>query len=149
MYEWSGKKASGGEKLEGNKIASNIKNQRKGCELIFLDSEGSDDFWKLLGGKKEIKMVEKTVEEKKIHEVYELSESNGKLAFKKVAEGQLRYSMLKSEDVYVADLDDSIIVWVHLFFLIERLERRLLLMKNAMQSFTQTSTLFHITYFKF
>ena len=117
VYVWFGPKSSKPEQFQGRITAENIRDARKGCEMFVLDENGHDDFWRILGGKKELSEKEEEVDHhllhsKRKHELHELHEENGKFSFKKVAEGELKYNMLKSNDVFVCDVGDTIICWI-------------------------------------
>ena len=119
VYTWMGSKAAGSEKFKATQVANNIKNTRKGCEFERLESDGSDEFWEILGGKGTIKTKEEgdemEIQSQKKHVLFRLSDDkdgDGQMEFDKVAEGELKLSMLKSDDVFIADVGDSCVVWV-------------------------------------
>ena len=119
VYTWMGSKAAGSEKFKATQVANNIKNTRKGCEFERLESDGSDGFWSLLGGKGTIKTKEEgdemEIQSQKKHVLFRLSDDkdgDGQMEFDKIAEGDLKLSMLKSDDVFIADVGDACIVWV-------------------------------------
>jgi gelsolin len=119
LYTWMGENAAGSEKFKATQVANDLKNSRKGCSVERLETEGSDEFWKLLGGKGTIKTKDEgdamEVQAQRKPVLFKLSDDkdgDGKMEFDKVAEGELKLNMLKSDDVFIADVGDSCIVWV-------------------------------------
>jgi len=98
VYAWFGVKAGVNDKFKGNMICEEIRDSRKGVEIIHLTHEGSDDFWSTLGGKKPIKAKEEVnVDKVEKNELYQFVEDKkDKISFKKVAEGNLNHDMLKN-----------------------------------------------------
>jgi gelsolin len=118
VYQWIGEKATINEKFKANMMMHDIKDSRKGCEVIELTPAGSDDFWKLLGGKTTIKEADEGKPDdveghsQRTPELYVLTEDKSHFSFKKQAEGKLTMDMLKSTDSYIVDFGDNCCLWV-------------------------------------
>jgi gelsolin len=119
LHQWNGKKAGLQEKTKGAQIARAIDDERKGQPKIIVNEDGHEeaDFWKLLGGKGEVKAAaeggpddEENKGEKKL---FRLSDASGKLEFKEVASGNaVKRSLLDSKDVFVLDTGAEIFAWI-------------------------------------
>jgi gelsolin len=120
VFLWVGQKSDINESWKGVAVAEEMVGCRKPkCHLTRLEqkkgTDNNDTFWKLLGGKKTIKpdagddMVNHAARK---HELFQLSDRSGKCEFKKVAEGVLTYDLFKTDDVFIADVGDSVICWV-------------------------------------
>jgi hypothetical protein len=123
VYLWVGQKSNIDESWKGVAVSEELVGCRKPkCKLIRLEqkkgTDNDDTFWKLLGGHKKIKTAEEagqddmTSHATRKHELFQLSDKSGKLEFKKIAEGTLKYDMFKTDDVFIADVGDSVICWV-------------------------------------
>jgi len=114
VYAWFGVKAGINDKFKGNMICEEIRDSRKGVEIIHLTHDGSDDFWKALGGKKPIKTKEEVnVDKVEKNQLFEFVEDKkDKISFKKLAEGNLTHDMLKSDHTFIVDFGDQICVWI-------------------------------------
>jgi len=118
IYVWEGEGSSKSEKLRAALVAQNIKSNRKSAE-VFIEEEGkeTEGFWKKLGGKGKIKSAEEggddmLAQAAEIHKLYRLSDSSGKLEFTKISEGKILKVDFKTEDVFIADVGDLVIVWI-------------------------------------
>jgi len=94
VFVWHGKSASFKERTRSLKAAKDIKCLRKDCTLEELEHDGSEEFWKLLGGKTKIHSAEEGGEDledykSNIHDLFLLSDSSGKLKFSKVSSGKI------------------------------------------------------------
>jgi len=123
IYLWVGQKCDINESWKGVTVADELVAVRKPkAKLIRLDQKGgkdnNEDFWKLLGGHpKTIKSAadggsDMESEAKRKHELWQLTDKSGRLEFKKIAEGVIKYEDFKAEDVFIADVGDAIICWV-------------------------------------
>jgi len=120
VYLWVGQKSNIDESWKGVAVSEELVGCRKPkCKLHRLEQKkGTDNdegFWKLLGGKKTIRPEENdemSTHAHRKHELYQLSDKSGKLDFKKIAEGTIHYDSFKSDDVFIADVGDSVICWV-------------------------------------
>jgi gelsolin len=118
VFQWVGSKASINEKYKANMISKDIKDSRKGCDVVELTSDGNEEFWKILGGKpttiKDKADDDKDVEAHadRTHEVYQIIIDKEHKTFKKVGDGKLSQDMLKSDDVFIVDFGDQICLWI-------------------------------------
>lgn len=121
VYIWLPKGAGRGEIFKASQVAQQIKNSRKNVTVERLEEEGNDFFWKTLGGGKGKKLAEATSDNEKLikkesnrnHVLMRLSDASGKLKFEKVSEGKsFNKKDLDSDDVFIADLGDSLYVWI-------------------------------------
>jgi len=123
IYQWNGKNAAIAEKRKASDVINGLKEERNGkAKSKIIDSSEDDaDFWALLGGKTtiaaEIPDDEKAVAAKKepfIRSIWRLSDESGKLTVEEVASGKgnIKKSVLKSEDVFFINNDDKLYVWV-------------------------------------
>jgi len=55
IYIWLGKSSTKTEMFRSTQIANELKESRKGASVEQLNHDGSEEFWKILGGKKDIK----------------------------------------------------------------------------------------------
>jgi gelsolin len=118
VYTFFGKESNAFEKAKGGSLADNIVAGRDGKATVI--TEPNADFWKILGG--EEKDVSPPLPEKKIQEeealdankvkLYQLSDRTGKMTFSKVAEGKVKLSMLKADDVFILDGKVQLFVWI-------------------------------------
>eukprot|EP01080_Neovahlkampfia_damariscottae_P009734 gene9734-2061_t len=119
-YIWFGKHVGKNEKFRAAGVARDIKSERKGFkEIIRIETKEDEtkEFWDILGGKGQIKTAEEggddlEVEGQRDHVLYQLNETDGKFSFSKIAEGEIKRSMFKSDDVFVADFGRNIFVWI-------------------------------------
>lgn len=114
IYIWKGKSANSFEKFKSASVVEEIKAERIGKENVITLDEGDDDedFWKLLGGKGEIRKDEENKDDvvegaKKV--MYHLSDSTGKLEFKEVNYAK---DSLNTKDVFIIDTSKEILAWI-------------------------------------
>lgn len=117
IYLWVGEKATKVEKYIAGILADEIKGKRKEATVHRLEQNGSDEFWKALGGKSQIRVETPHEDEmetlsKRTHVLFKLSDESGRLQFTKVHEGQISRKMLKTADVFIIDVGNHIICWV-------------------------------------
>jgi len=121
LYLWFGEHMNMNEMWFSTTHAEELHNTRKNSELFRLKQKNgedkSDNFWKLLGGKKEIKKKEEAnlmvQHGKREHELYRLSEKDGKIEFKEITKGRLTFDMFNSsQDCFVADVGDAVFTWI-------------------------------------
>jgi len=113
--EWSkGRHCREGKAQE---VLNGIKEERNGKVKSKIIDGGEDDmeFWALLGGKGEIhaEIPDEKVEVL-VKSIWCLSDSSGKLTVEEVASGKgnIKKSVLKSEDVFFIDNGHTLYVWV-------------------------------------
>jgi gelsolin len=120
IYQWNGSKAGGAEKSRASQLARALDDERGGKPTVTVFSQGDKDakeFWSLLeGGEGEVAAEAETSDEKwqevKDKKIYVFTDKDGKEEFKKVQEGKLSKSTLKSEDAFIVDVGAEIFVWV-------------------------------------
>jgi gelsolin len=119
IHQWNGKNAGPQEKNRGAQIARAIDDERKGQPKVVVSEEGHEDpdFWKLLGGKGDIKSAaEGGLDDENIQgekQLFRLSDASGKLEFTKVASGNaVKKSLLDTKDVFVLDTGAEIFAWI-------------------------------------
>jgi len=119
IYQWNGTEAAVAEKRRGNEVAKGIQDERNGRpKLVVMDGEEDvPPFWEALGGKKEIKSAaaggadDKVVES--VHRIFKVEHpSSGGVAFTEVASGAFSKSFLKSDGIFIVEVDATIFVWV-------------------------------------
>lgn len=116
IYVWAGDEASPFEKLAANLAAENLESSRNGAAKA--TGEIDEHFWAKLGGegpimsKDEAGDVLPTVPPIGEGVLYRLSDQSGQLAVAEVARGDLKQSMLSSDDVYIVDPGPQLLVWV-------------------------------------
>jgi len=115
IYVWNGKTANSFEKFKAVSVAEEIRADRKGQAKVTKLAEGDDDneaFWKLLGGKETINS-EAEIKDDQISGdkrfMYRLSDESGTLKMTEVTYGK---GSLNTNDVYIVDNGNEIIVWV-------------------------------------
>lgn len=120
IYQWNGSKAGGAEKARASQLARALDDERGGKPTVTVFSEGDKDakeFWSLLeGGEGDVTASESGSDEKweevKDKKLYSLSDSGGKLEFKKVQDGKIEKKHLKSEDAFIVDVGAEVFVWI-------------------------------------
>jgi len=118
VFQWNGSKGGIFEKRKAQDVTAQIREERQGkAKVTIIDGlEDNAAFWKLLGGKptKEQLPKETPDDEKKTHTkvLQQLSDSTGQLKLTEVATGTFKKSQLKSDDVFIVDLGNELIVWV-------------------------------------
>jgi len=117
IFVWNGKSATFLERTRALKSAKDIKFQRKDSTVEELEHDGSDEFWKLLGGKTKIHSAEEEKDDledhaKDIHDLFLLSDSSGKMKFSKVSSGKIEKKSFSSDDVMIVDVGDQVFVWI-------------------------------------
>jgi len=118
LWQWNGKQSTIFEKRKAEEIIEGLKSERNGRpKSTILDSTDDDEaFWKILGGKGAIPPATPDDENKPKHvkQLYRLSDSSGSLKIESVAQGDgnIKRSLLKSDDVFVLDVGVKLHVWV-------------------------------------
>jgi len=117
IYVWLGLKSTKTEMFRSNQIANELKETRKGASVEQLKHDGSDEFWKILGGKKDIKKAELKTgglesHTSDIHSLFLLSDHSGKMKFTKVSEGTIEKKNFSSNDVMIVDVGDHVFIWI-------------------------------------
>jgi gelsolin len=118
LYQWNGKSASIHEKRKAQELVEALKKERNGKpkSQVIDGLEDDDTFWKILGGKPD-KIAPATSDhdvkppEKKL---FMLSDSTGTLKQTEVAttKDTFKKSDLKSEDVFLVDVGDTVYAWI-------------------------------------
>jgi hypothetical protein len=120
VFIWCPSKAGINEKFRASQVAKDIRSSRKGkIEEIRLDEEGDDEFWQILGGKDKIKDADEVTPDEEFEKLglsakklFRLSDASGKMEFTKIAEGKLSKDQLDTNDVFIIDAGEEILVWV-------------------------------------
>jgi len=115
IYVWEGQQSSPFEKNQANSEAERLESKRDGRAQATHDLD--DEFWELLGGRDYVKAAEEvtdaTVTSKaQTTQLYQISDSGGKLSCCEVGQGQLLQSMLRSEDVMMLVTVDELFLWI-------------------------------------
>jgi hypothetical protein len=98
--------------MKASVIAETIKNSRKGVRIERLGNEGSDDFWKILGGTiNDVKTAKEGGDDDNIntdYKVYRFTDQNGKIEFKPIKfDKDITYNLLDTKDVFIIDVGDQ------------------------------------------
>jgi len=120
IYQWNGKNAGIQEKTRGAQISRALDDERQGKPKVIVVEDGHEEaeFWKLLGGKGDVKSAaqggaddeEPKAADKKL---FRLSDASGKMEFKEVASGNsVKKSLLDSKDVFILDTGAEIFAWI-------------------------------------
>jgi gelsolin len=120
IYQWLPSKSGATEKYRAAQVATELKNSRKGAEVEVLDEAGSEEFWKILGGKDQISCVSEVPTDEEFEKmgqtfkkcIWKLSDETGKIEFKKVQEGKIEKKTLDTNDAFIIDVGCEVIAWV-------------------------------------
>jgi len=123
LYQFNGGKCGPMEKQKAAEICRTTRDERKSQPKMVVVEEGdkgadADEFWNLLGGRKNIKTAEQggnddEAEKAIVRKLYHLSDATGKMEFKFVSEGNaVKKSQFISDDVMVFDSGKEVFVWV-------------------------------------
>lgn len=116
IYTWFGDECSPFEKSAANLAAEQLESTRHGAATATQDID--ECFWEKLGGEGPIKSKEEAedvlpkVEPVGEGVLYKLSDATGELSVTEIGRGDLKLSMLTSDDVYLCDPGPELIVWV-------------------------------------
>mmetsp|Transcript_11232 Transcript_11232/g.15432 ORF Transcript_11232/g.15432 Transcript_11232/m.15432 type:complete len:372 (-) Transcript_11232:337-1452(-) len=114
VYPWFGEEASAFEKAKAGTVCHNMANRRHGKCKVLNDIDA--DFWSALGGEGPVKSAAEA--EDNINEdvgegiLYKLSDESGKLLCTEIGRGDLKLSMLASDDVYIVDAGIEVFIYV-------------------------------------
>jgi len=117
IYQWNGKSAGLFEKRKAMTTIEALKKERNGKpkSLVVDGLEDSAEFWKLLGGKPS-KVADATPDDVKIEKrpksVHKVSDSTGKLTVTKVGEGDIKRTMLDTNDAFIVDDGVNVFAWI-------------------------------------
>ena len=92
-----------------------IASRPKGGKTVAVDDgDEPEEFWELIGGKKEIQDSEGSDSKVKMlkKRLFRLSDESGDLEFEKIRKGLLEPTDLTSDDVYILDNGTDIFIWV-------------------------------------
>jgi len=111
VYKWKGKNATHVENFAAACLVKDLLNNRPKCEQVDIDQDGEDErFWELLGGKKDVKDLQKM---SKIHsdkkQMFRICDNSGEM---KVEEIEYDRENLKTDDIFMIHNKDLLIVWV-------------------------------------
>jgi len=119
LYQWNGTSAGIYEKRKASDVVKGLKDARNGKpKSIILDAlEAEENFWKILGGKpSKAELAPATPDDVKVEAkskvLHELSDKSGELKMRKVAEGDVKKSMLDTKEVYILDLGHTVYSWI-------------------------------------
>jgi len=109
------------KKSRASQLSHALDDERGGKPKVTVFAEGDKDakeFWSVLeGGEGPVASAESAGSDEKWQEVkdkkiFQLHEKDGKEEFKKVQEGKISKSTLKSDDVFVVDVGAEVFVWI-------------------------------------
>jgi len=115
---WNGKTAGIHEKRKAQELTNGLSDERNGKPTIKIldDLEDHGSFWKILGGKPTAgQIAPATSDDVKVDNtkaLWQLSDSSGDLKLTKVAEGSVKKTHLKSEDVFILDIGHTVYAWI-------------------------------------
>lgn len=120
FFVWKGPQANHIEKFKGNQIALALKDERGKGEIFDTseDEQAEAEFWKnMKGTKADVKPAQEGGSDEApaqefTHVLYRLSDAEGALNLKKVEENVVHKSSLKSDDVFIVDLGETVYVFV-------------------------------------
>ena len=113
LYPWFGHNSSAFEKAKCGTSAHNLANTRNGKSVVKVDID--DGFWAPLGGEGDIAPeTDAPVELEEPGEgiLFKLSDASGALECTEVGRGDVKKSMLTSDDVYLLDAGREIFCWI-------------------------------------
>jgi len=117
IWQWNGTKAAIAEKRKAQEVLNGLREERNGKpkSKIVDSTEDDPEFWEILGGKG---AIHPEIPDEKVEpatkSLWCLSDSSGKLQVSEVASGKgnIKKSLLKSEDVFFLDNGTTMYVWV-------------------------------------
>ena len=115
LYNWTGSLANAFEKFRAASMCQDIISERNGKGRQVNLTEGTDaneDFWKLLGGKGEIKAATAVTDDSLKSfdsKMFQLSDASGELVLKPV---KLTKDSLTTDDVFIVDLGIELMIWI-------------------------------------
>ncbi|CAG2216135.1 GSN [Mytilus edulis] len=119
IYLWLGKGCNKDEKFKGLQYVNSLKDERRGkkTETETLEEETtseSDEFYKALdqGDEDDFDSSSDFVSSKTEKELYRLSDQTGEMKMTLEKTGQVQQGDLKSEDVFILDIQDELFVWI-------------------------------------
>ena len=118
LFQFNGAKSGMWEKEKARETSVSIRSDRNGKPTLeVLDDDGNDggDFWEAIHGKPS-DIAEEGPPDAEVRPrqraLFRCSDQSGKVLFSKVAQGALKKSMLKSNDVFIVDAGTDIFIWV-------------------------------------
>jgi len=122
IYQFNGGQCNGMVKIKATQVSHAIKDDREGKpQVLVLEESGKDEssqkFFETLGSKVGTPIKAKGADETELKpeqpKLFEISDLDGKIQFKLVAEGSaIKRSLLKTEDAFILDAGNRIIIWV-------------------------------------
>uniref|UniRef100_A0A1I7VK85 Gelsolin-like protein 1 n=1 Tax=Loa loa TaxID=7209 RepID=A0A1I7VK85_LOALO len=124
IYVWMPPESGRLEKIKGMEQARSIRDRERigKPEIIVLDSDWNtnDEFWKILGGKKNVKPAEAGGKDENYWQttnnqltLWRVSDEMGKMSVRMVSKGNFQYSQLESKDAFILDAYNAgIYVWI-------------------------------------
>lgn len=118
LMQWNGSEANKKEKAKALDVCLGIKDDERGGKAsidAFNQGAEPDDFWKALGGKGPVAPpthddLEKSA--KGIPTLFKVSDASGTVTTTEISKGDLKKSMMDSNDVFLLDNHAEIFVWV-------------------------------------
>ncbi|KAH8058802.1 hypothetical protein JL720_13992 [Aureococcus anophagefferens] len=113
LYPWFGESASAFEKAKCGTSAHNMANLRNGKSSVKVDIDA--DFWAAPGGEGPIAPeTDAPVESEEPGEgiLFKLSDASGELQCTEVGRGDVKKSMLSSDDVFLLDAGREVFTWI-------------------------------------
>ncbi|VDN05918.1 unnamed protein product [Thelazia callipaeda] len=124
IYVWMPPQSGRLERIKGTEQARNIRDrERTGKpDISILDSDwnSNDEFWKILGGKGEVKPAEAGGSDENYWQpvtqqltLWKVSDESGEMEIKMISQGNFKHSQLDSKDAFVLDAQNGgIFVWI-------------------------------------
>jgi hypothetical protein len=121
LYQWNGEKSSRAERAKGLEVIKGIRDEERGgkAQIVVIEDGKDDDtaFFADLGGKGPVKEAaddDETFEKKKNAEIklYRVSDSTGKMVIEEVGSGLLRKDQLDTNDCFILDTSQQLLVWI-------------------------------------
>jgi len=117
LWQFNGRTSNGAERLKAAQLVRALSDQRDGLAKIVVREEGDKDlaqFFQKLGGEKPIKPEDDAADvvTSTTKELWSLSDTSGKIAFGKVAEGKISRKLLNPQEVFILWTGAEVLVWI-------------------------------------
>jgi len=119
LIQWNGPESAISEKRKGMEVVQNIREDRLGKARVEVieGNEAHPTFWKLLGGKGKIRSAAEGGDDSKVSSAFtkrlmQVSDESGRLQMTEVASGSFSRSDLNSDDVFIADTEQAVFIYI-------------------------------------
>jgi gelsolin len=111
VYKWKGKNSTNIENFGAACLAKDLRINRSKVEYLEIDQDHEDErFWKLLGGKKEIKDEQKITKQfSDIKKMLKISDNSGELQIEEISYDKAN---LDSNEIFMIRNKDLLVIWV-------------------------------------